>query len=228
MIVFNRGSERRRTANKGAEVWHSLGAEPSGPLAAVDEYRLPPCARLPRHGHENAEVLTFVRHGGLAYEDSNGCSGVIMSGELHRSTGAYGMRQNARNASRSVWTHVFQICLVPSPRAMEPGSKQRLFSTAERNGMLRVIASPDGREDSIGVSADVVMHSAILEAGYHLIHALGAARGAWLQVANGSLTLDDAFLVAGDSASIANERAVAVTARQTTEVILFDYPLDGG
>jgi quercetin 2,3-dioxygenase len=45
---------------------------------------------------------------------------------------------------------------------------------------------------------------------------------AWLHVVAGDVTLDDVVLVAGDGAGITAERSVSLTARESSEILLFD------
>lgn len=224
MIDIHLDAERHHTETADVRAWHLFNAEPIGPLIGLEEFRLAPSARLPRPDCEDAEILTLVREGGLAYEDSNGNSGVLLSGEVQRATGAHGIRHAMRNASRGLCTHVLRACFVPPRADVGRGFRQRRFSAAERNGKLLVIASPDERAGSLRVSADVVVLSSILDGGYHMVHEVGAERVVWLQIASGSVMLDGRLLQPGDAVMVAEVRSVAVTARTKTEVLLFDLP----
>ena len=92
----------------------------SGTLEIFNEDRLPPGAGVPRHPHRDAEIITYVREGSLAYEDSKGHSGVIYAGEFQRMTAGRGIRRSEANASRTDWAHVFQIWLRPSEAELQP------------------------------------------------------------------------------------------------------------
>jgi hypothetical protein len=78
------------------------------------------------------------------------------------------------------------------------GHSSVTYAGAERRGVLRVVASQDGRTGSL----------------------LG--RSAWLHVVRGEATLGNVILTTGDSAGIASERAVSLTAQQKTEILLLD------
>jgi redox-sensitive bicupin YhaK (pirin superfamily) len=163
-----------------------------------------------------------VREGALAYEDSKGRSVVVCAGEFQRMTPGRGIRSHETNASRTDWTHVFQIGLSSSRSGFEPGHEQKRFSAAERRGVLCVVASPDARVGSLRVHQDARIYSSLLDAGQHLVHELSPGRSAWLHVVHGEVTLGDTILTAGDGAGIKGERAVSITAQEESEIMLID------
>jgi len=62
----------------------------------------------------------------------------------------------------------------------------------------------------------------VLKPGQTVTHELMAGRGAWLQIAQGDLTLNGAVLQTGDGASTEQAGTLTLTATHTTEAILFD------
>lgn len=230
MIALRRGNERRHERSRSQELWltfHSLDeagprADGFGSLEIFNEDRIRPGAGvLPGPTHD-AEIVTYVREGALAYEDSLGRSGVIQAGEFQRLTTGSGIRHGQKNASRTEWAHVFQLWLRPSEAGLEPSHEQKRFSAAERHGGLRVVASPDARRGSLRVHQDALMYSSMLDPGQHLIHELSQGRSAWLHVVKGEVTLEDFVLTTGDGAGITAERAVSLTAREVSEILLVD------
>ena len=53
-------------------------------------------------------------------------------------------------------------------------------------------------------------------------YALGAGRGAWLQIARGAVEVLGQKLEAGDGASIEDEAELLITATEEAEFLLFD------
>ena len=229
MITLRRADERHHDQLRKQEVWHTFPpdradalAEGFGPLENLDEDRLPPGAGMPRHPHRDAEIVTYVREGALAHEDSMGGSGVIHAGEFQRMTAGRGIRHSETNASRTDWAHVFQVRLRPSEPDLEPGHEQKRFSAADRRGGLCVVASPDARRGSLRIHQDALVYSAMLDAGQHVVHELPKGRSAWLHLVQGEVTLGDAVLTTGDGAGVTAEPAVSLTAREETEILLVD------
>ena len=230
MITLRRATERHHDRQGAQEVWHTFhpaaeaGACRDGfaALAILDESRLAPGGDIRRQPQGDAEVVTYVREGALAQEDSMGRSGVVQAGEFQCRAAARGARGRETNASLSDPAHVFQLCLAPRPAGLEPRHEQRRFSTAQRRGGLCVVASPDGRSGSLRVDQDALMYSALLSPGQHVAHELSAARSAWLHVVAGEATFEGLVLTCGDGAGITAERAVSLTAREETEILLVD------
>jgi redox-sensitive bicupin YhaK (pirin superfamily) len=169
-----------------------------------------------------AEIVTYVREGALAYEDAPGRSGVIQAGEFQGTTARRGIRRSEKNASRSNWAQVFQLLLAPSEPGLAPGHEQKRFSVAQRRGGLCVVGSADARRGSLRIHQDALMCSALLEPGQHLVHELSPGRIAWLHLVEGEVTLGDIVLTTGDGAGVTAERAVSLTAQSETEILLLD------
>jgi redox-sensitive bicupin YhaK (pirin superfamily) len=230
VITLLRAKERHHDRRRKQEVWHTFHPKNEasaltvgfGTLGTLNEERLSPGAGGPRHRPRDAEIVTYVREGALAHEDSMGRSGVIHAGEFRRMTAGRGIRHSETNASRTDWAHVFQIWLRPSEAELEPGYEQKRFSAAERRDGLCVIASSDARRGSLRIHQDALIYSALLDPGQHLIHELSAGRSAWLHVVEGEVTLGDIVLTTGDGAGVTAERAVSLTAREETEILLLD------
>jgi redox-sensitive bicupin YhaK (pirin superfamily) len=230
MIHVRRAEARRHDRRHHREVWRTFDprdrthpiAGGFGALELLDEDRLPPRAPVPQQPRGDAEIVTYVREGAVAYEDSTGCSGVIRAGEFQRLAAVHGLRHGQANASRTDWAHMLQIRLRPPAVRFESEREQKRFSAAERRGWLRVVASHDAQRGSLRLLQDTRIYSALLERGQHVVHELLHGRGAWLHVVHGELSLGELVLSTGDGAAITTERAVSLTAREDTEILLFD------
>jgi redox-sensitive bicupin YhaK (pirin superfamily) len=243
MITLRRAKERHHDRRRKQDLWLTFYpqdradplADGFGPLELFNEDRLPPGAGVPRHPHHDAEIITYVREGALAHEDSMGRSGIIHAGEFQRMTAGRGIRHSETNASRTEWAHVFQIWLRHREAGLEQSHEQKRFCAAERRGVLCVVASPDGRRGSLRIHQDALIFSAMLEAGQHVVHELSQGRSVWLHLVQGEATLGEVVLTTGDGAGVTADRAVSLTAREKTEILLLDlgeplprFPTNGG
>lgn len=233
MITLRRAKERQHQRRRKQEAWLTFDAQEAadtlaggfGALGIFKEGRLPPRTgtKAPR---EDAEIITYVLEGTLSYEDSMGQSGFIQAGEFQRMTAGRAVRYSETNASPTEWAHVFQIWLRPSVAGLEPGHEQKYFSFADRHGILRVVASPDARDDSLRIHQDAFLYSAILDRGGHVAHRLSEGRGAWLHIVRGEVTLGEVVLGTGDGVGVTAERVVSMTAREETEILLVDLAFE--
>lgn len=230
MIIIRRAEERQHDRSRQRDVWLTFFPQAGagdldngfGALESLDESRLSPGAAVLRQASRDAEVVTFVREGALAWEDSTGSSGLVEAGEVRRMTARRGIRHSEANASRSQGTHLFQLSLRPSQAELEPSHVHKRFSAAERRGRLCVIGSPDGRRASLLLHQDALLFSSLLDPGTHVAHALLPGRSAWLHIVLGEATLNEVVLGTGDGVGFTSEVAVSLTARQETEVLLLD------
>jgi hypothetical protein len=230
MITVRRAEARRLSRRGRTEVRHSFDPEDRadvladgfGSLEALDEDRVPPGARVPRHEHRDVEIVTYVCEGGLAYQDSMGRAGVIRAGEFQRITAGRGIHHSEANASRADWAHVFQLWLRPAEPGLAPGQEVKRFCAAQRRGWLCLVASPDARRGSLRIHQDALLYSALLDPGQHVAHELAQGRSAWLHLVRGEATLGDFVLATGDGAGVTAERAVSFTAVEQTELLFLD------
>jgi quercetin 2,3-dioxygenase len=236
MLTLRHALERQHHRTRTQEYWLTFNpqnradplADGLGALERLNEHRVAPGTGVTRNTHPDGEVVTYVHQGALSYEDSTSRSGVLQAGEFHRVTSGSRLGHNQRNASRSDWTHFYQLWLHPSLAELASEHVQRRFSVAERRGRLCVVASPDGRQGSLLIHEDALICSALLDPGQHVIRELSHGRGAWLHVVQGAVALGDAVLTAGDGAGVTGERAVSITARESSEVLLVDLAMSNG
>ena len=133
-----------------------------------------------------------------------------------------GVTHSEFNASDKELVHFLQIWILPARPGGKPGYEQKAFPEAERQGKWRLVASPDGRDGSVTIRQDVALYASLPKAGETLRQELGAGRYAWLHVARGAVDVAGEKLAAGDAAAISDARAIELTGRDSSEVLLFD------
>jgi len=191
-------------------------------LRVINEDRVAPGQGFGTHGHRDMEILSYVLDGGLAHKDSTGGGGVTRPGDVQRMSAGTGVMHSEFNASRTEPVHFLQIWLVPDRRGITPGYEQKHFPPEQRQGQLRLIASPDASDGSLKIHQDARVYTTLLGKGDSVTHALAAGRHAWVQVARGKVRLGDVTLSAGDGAAISEESSLRLTADEPSEVLLFD------
>lgn len=227
MIIVRKAEERSHETEGGHDSWVTFGATGTpkphkfGSLEVFRERRLIPRSAI-REPRQEAEVITYVREGSLAFEDSLGQTGVIRRDEFQRMTVGTDLRYREMNVSPVHGAHLFQIWLRPGEVGFAAGHEQKRFGLAERKGRMRLVASPDGAHSSLTVHQDAHLYSGILHTGQHVVHALGKGHGAWIHVVAGSVDVCSRVLVAGDGAGITEEVSVSLRIREPSELLLLD------
>lgn len=229
MLAIRRAEERHHRQRE-RDSWLTFDARKRsdqfakgfGALETLEEDRLPPGVSVPSRPQRNVEVITYVREGALAHEDTSGRRGIVNAGEFQRRTVGRGVRHSEANASEVDDAHVFRLLISPSRADLEPGQEQKRFSVADRRGGLCVVASPDASRGSLRLHQDAFLYSALLESGQHVVHELSPGRSVWLHLVHGEVTLDDVVLTTGDGAGVSAQPAVSFTARGGSEILLLD------
>jgi hypothetical protein len=173
------------------------------------------------HPHRDMEIITYVLEGAVKHNDSMGTGSVIRPGEVQRMSAGSGVAHSEFNASASEPLHLLQIWIVPQTRGIAPSYEQKAFPREEKQGKLRVVASPDGRDGSVGIHADALVYAGLFDAGERAELALSSERQAWVHVARGQVSINGQMLSAGDGAAISGE-SVRVEGIDAAEVLVFD------
>ena len=196
-----------------------------GPLRVINEDRVAPGGGFPTHPHNDMEIISYVLEGALEHKDSLGTGSVIRPGDVQRMSAGTGVRHSEFNASTTEPVHFLQIWIIPEKMSLDPSYEQKRFSDAEKRGQLRLIGSNDGRDGSVTIHRDVDLYATALPPGESVRHTLRAGRGAWVQVARGSVTLNGERLEAGDGIAIEQSGDIVLDASEAAEALLFDMAM---
>lgn len=191
-------------------------------LRVINEDRVAPGQGFPRHSHADMEIVTYILSGALEHRDSMGNGSVIRPGDIQRMSAGTGVSHSEYNPSETEPVHLLQIWILPRARGLNPSYEQKAFSRDERGGRFRLVASEDGREGSVTIQQDARLYATILPRGALVEHKLAESRYAWVQVARGTVKLNDVELNQGDGAAISEEAIIKLVAHDDAEVLLFD------
>ena len=191
-------------------------------LRVINEDWIHPGQGFGMHPHRDMEILTWVLEGALEHHDSLGSGGVIRPGDLQRMSAGTGIRHSEFNASEQEPVHLLQIWLFPDAKGHAPRYGQRSFPAEGRFNRFQLLASRDGREGSLEIHQDVELYVADLDPGASVERSIAAGRGAWVQVARGSVDLKGHVLRQGDGAALEEETTIRLTGVEVAQVLLFD------
>jgi len=193
-------------------------------LRVINEDRVAPGEGFPTHPHRDMEIISYVLDGALAHNDSMGNGSVIRPGDVQRMSAGRGIRHSEYNANKDELVHFLQIWITPGERGIEPGYEQKLYSPEEKLGKLKLVASPDGSDNSVTIHQDVRLYASLLEKGQEVELQLGQGRYGWLQVARGTAILNGQTLNQGDGAAVGAAELVKIAGadEDRSEVLFFD------
>ena len=177
---------------------------------------------FPTHGHTDMEIVTYILQGALEHRDSMGTGSIIRRGDAQRMSAGTGVTHSEANPSRDEPVHLLQIWIFPREQGLQPEYEEKKFSDDEKRNRLRLIVSPDGSDGSVKIHQDANIFASLLDERQEVVHGLENGRSAWLQVAAGSVRLNDVALKQGDGAAVSQESNLRIIAQEPAEVLLFD------
>ena len=191
-------------------------------LRVINDDTVSPSGGFGTHGHRDMEIITYVLDGALEHRDSMGNGSLIRPGDVQRMSAGTGVTHSEFNASDSEPVHFLQIWVLPEQHGLRPGYEQKAFPDEEKRGRLRLVGSRDGRDGSLTIHQDVDLYASLLRANDSVSYELGEDRNGWVQVARGSVRLDDNELSAGDGVALKGARTLTFEGVDDAEILLFD------
>lgn len=191
-------------------------------LRVINEDRVAPGRGFGTHPHRDMEIISYVLSGSLAHKDSMGNAATIGAGEVQKITAGTGIAHSEFNPSQTEGVHFLQIWILPEEAGLTPNYEEKMFPIETKQGQWRRIASRTGADGAVQINQDVELYATVLKAGEGRSLELRPGRYAWVQVAQGKISLNGVSLEAGDGAAISDETLLEVQAVSDAEVLLFD------
>ena len=174
------------------------------------------------HPHRDMEIITYILSGALQHRDSMGHEAVLKTGDVQRISAGTGIAHSEFNYSPIEPVHLLQIWIYPERKGVKPAYAERSLGNGSAKQGLTLVASRDGRDGSVSIHQDADLWLVRLGAGTGATHVLKPGRHAWVQVAEGEVSLNGQTLRAGDGAALSEEAQAALAAKAPAQALLFD------
>ena len=195
-----------------------------GPLRVFNHDELAPGAVWPMHPHADVEGITYVWKGTFRHADSLGNDGVLHPGGVQLMSLGSGAEHSEMNGSGSEPMEFLQLWILPDTPSLPPAVQQRQFTTEQRTDRLLRVIGPDGG-DALEVHQDAGVYVSALRPASRVRHSFAPGRGGYLYLIEGHASVGDDELWGGDAAKIFEEPELTFTAREPSELILVDVPV---
>ncbi len=193
-----------------------------GNLRVINEDHVAPDTGFGKHSHRDMKIISYVLAGNPAHQDSMGNVVDIPPGDVQRMSAGRGVTHSEFNHAKDQTTHFLQIWILPDKTGIEPGYEQKTVPAADKRGRLRLIASPDGRNDAVTIHADAAVYAGLFDGAERAELALDAARKAYVHMVRGALEVNGTRVNAGDAVLLQQESRVVLEHGVDTEVLVFD------
>lgn len=174
-------------------------------LLVINDDIVAPSQGFGMHPHDNMEIISIVLSGMLEHRDSLGNDGVIKPGEIQKMSAGFGITHSEYNPSTVDPVHFLQIWIVPEEKNLPPSYEQKKFGLNQTHNQLCLVAANEENEEIIRIHQDVRLYQSILDCSRCLSYTLDKSRAVWIQVAQGSVMVNDNLLMAGDGFGIWDE-----------------------
>ena len=193
-----------------------------GNLRVINEDRIEAGTGFGKHGHRNMEIISYVLSGELAHQDSMGNVKGIPPGDVQRMSAGTGVTHTEFNHAKGQTTHFLQIWIEPDVTGITPCYEQKTIPASQKRGALRLVASPDGVQDSVVIHADAALYSGLFDGDEHAELALNPARKAYVHLVRGVLEVNGKRLSTGDALMLKGEDRITLARGSDAEVLVFD------
>ncbi len=193
-----------------------------GNLRVINEDRIAAGKGFGTHSHRDMEIISYVLSGELAHKDSMGNVKGIPPGDVQRMSAGTGVAHSEFNHAPGQSTHFLQIWIEPNVIGIAPGYEQKTIAAGGKRGVLRLVASPDGAQDSVTMHADARIYAGLFDAGESATLELPAGRKTYVHLIQGKLSVNGQRLQTGDAALIEAEHRIELNGGESAEVLVFD------
>ena len=169
------------------------------------------------HPHESMEIFTYLVEGQLEHKDNMGNGRIIRAGEFQYMSAGSGVQHSEFNPSDTEAAHLLQIWIEPEAPGGAPRYQDMNLGNRRTENGLTLLASPDGRDESIAMRQQADISFGHLQPGHQISVRLNAPKEyAWLQLIKGALTVDGENLSVGDGLAMAHGDAIIASTSHST------------
>ena len=231
MIKILKADSRGRTKLDWLDSFHSFSFDEYynlkymnfNSLRVLNDDTIMPLGGFPTHTHKNMEIITFIVSGELTNIDSTGTEEKFSHGDVQLLRAGTGITHSAFNLDKNNTTRLLQIWIAPRTIGLVPNHQSLNFSNKLKPNQLYKIISKNEKDSTLHITQDVEVYTAKLISGI-IEFTIEPNHEVWLQIINGSLTLqDNTVLSQGDGAGITDTEKLVIKFDTESEFLLFDF-----
>lgn len=174
------------------------------------------------HPHQDAEIFSYVLEGALEHKDSMGNGSTVSAGGVQYMSAGTGVQHSEFNPSQTERVRFLQVWLQPNVSGEPPEYATKQITDADKDGRLHLFLSADGRDHSMRIKANADIYAATLHGAQHIEFNLRNNQQCWIQVARGTLVVNDQPLSQGDGLAITKAGNIILGDGDDAEILLFD------
>lgn len=191
-------------------------------LRVINDDIIAPGMGFPMHPHANFEIFSYILDGALEHKDTMGNGSTVAAGGVQYMSAGSGVQHSEFNPSKDARAQLLQIWLLPNVQDEAPRYETMDINPADKDGKLKLFLSKDGRDGSMHIKSDADIYAATLNGDQAIAFDIPAGNKAWIQMANGSLTVNGQHLDVGDGLAVNQSGRLEFSGGENAEFLLFD------
>ncbi|MDQ0115388.1 pirin family protein [Paenibacillus harenae] len=200
-----------------------------GPMRVLNDDWIAPSKGFGMHPHQEMEIVTVVLNGLLEHKDSIGNTAQTTWGGIQRMSAGTGLFHSEYNRSEEESLELLQMWFLPAVTGLKPSYETTAFDTDALKEGLTLIVSGDETKQQAGrvasIHQDMSIYLSEPQKGSSHVYTAEQGRRTLLFVLEGTIDVNgDTTLFRRDSARIADEQELVLTASENSRVMLIDLP----
>ena len=195
-----------------------------GPIRVWNDDEINPQTGFPMHGHQNMEIITYVREGAITHRDNMGNEGRTEAGDVQVMSAGSGVMHSEYNLEDEQ-TKLFQIWIEPRAPGGDARWDAKTFPKGDRAGQLEILASgfdEDIESGALMIRADARLYGATLKAGQKLEHKVIEDANIYLVGSVGKLRINGETIAARDALAIREVASLEIEALEDAELVFVE------
>ncbi len=195
-----------------------------GPIRVWNDDEIQPKTGFPMHGHQDMEIITYVREGAITHRDNMGNEGRTEAGDVQVMSAGTGVMHSEYNLEDEQ-TRLFQIWIEPRAAGGAPRWDARSFPKGDRADQLEILASgfdEDVESGALMIRADARLYGASLSKGTAITHEIANGAHIYLVGSAGQVRVNGELVAARDSLAIRDFASLQIEAIDDAEFIFLE------
>lgn len=174
------------------------------------------------HPHKDMEIITFILEGAIEHRDTMGNHSIIRPGEIQIMSAGTGVFHSEHNPSKDEKTKLYQIWIQPGQLGVEPRYEQYDYLNRIKENNFIDLATPEGGDQIAKIYQDASIRFGKFQAGQSKELKVNPAKGYWVQVIKGKLSVNNEEASTEDGASVEKVDNLSFNFTEDTELLLFE------
>lgn len=195
-----------------------------GPIRVWNDDEISPQTGFPMHGHQDMEIITYVREGAITHRDNMGNEGRTEAGDVQVMSAGSGVMHSEYNLESDA-TRLFQIWIEPRAPGGAPRWDAHSFPKGDRADQIEILASgfdEDIDRGALMIQSDARLYGATLTSGTKIEHKVADGAHVYLVGSAGQIKVNGEHIHARDSLAIRDVALLTIEAMDHAEFVFVE------